>query len=80
MMMMIVEQSVECELAAETEVLRGNLPHCLLSTTNPTQPDPGSNQCRRRGKPATNYLSYGTALIRTYLVVFMEEWYITQDQ
>jgi hypothetical protein len=28
MMMMIVEQSVECELAGETEVLRENLPQC----------------------------------------------------
>jgi hypothetical protein len=28
MMMMIVEQSVECELAGETEVLEENLPHC----------------------------------------------------
>jgi hypothetical protein len=27
MMMMIVEQLVECELAGETEVLRENLPH-----------------------------------------------------
>jgi hypothetical protein len=28
MMMMIVEQSVECELAGETEVLGENLPQC----------------------------------------------------
>jgi hypothetical protein len=28
MMMMIVEQSVEYELAGETEVLGGNLPQC----------------------------------------------------
>jgi hypothetical protein len=28
MMMMIVEQLVECKLARETEVLRENLPHC----------------------------------------------------
>jgi hypothetical protein len=27
-MMMIVEQSVECELAGETEVLGENLPQC----------------------------------------------------
>jgi hypothetical protein len=27
MMMMIVKQSVECELAGETQALRGNLPH-----------------------------------------------------
>jgi hypothetical protein len=28
MMMMIVEQSVECELAEETEVLGENMPRC----------------------------------------------------
>jgi hypothetical protein len=28
MMMMIVEQSVECELAGKTEVLGENLPQC----------------------------------------------------
>jgi hypothetical protein len=28
MVMMIVEQSLECELAGETEVLRENLPQC----------------------------------------------------
>jgi hypothetical protein len=28
MMMMIVEQSVECELAGEVEVLGENLPQC----------------------------------------------------
>jgi hypothetical protein len=37
MMMMIVEQSVECELAGETKVLGENLPpRATLSTTNPT--------------------------------------------
>jgi hypothetical protein len=34
-----------------------------LSTTNPTPPDPGSNPGRRSGKPATNRLSYGAALL-----------------
>jgi hypothetical protein len=29
-MIMIVEQSVECELAGETEVLGGNLPQCHI--------------------------------------------------
>jgi hypothetical protein len=28
MIIMMVEQSVECELAGETEVLGENLPHC----------------------------------------------------
>jgi hypothetical protein len=36
MMMMSVEQSVESELAGETEVLGETLPQCHFSTTNPT--------------------------------------------
>jgi hypothetical protein len=47
-MLMSEKQSVECELAGETEALGENLPHANLFTTNP-----GSN-------PATNRLSYGT--------------------
>jgi hypothetical protein len=38
-------------------------PIATLSTTNPTWPDLGSNPGRRGGKPATNRLSYGTALL-----------------
>jgi hypothetical protein len=56
-----VEQSVEWELAGETEVLGGNRPSATLSTTNPTWPDLGSNPGSRGGKPVTNRLSYGTA-------------------
>jgi hypothetical protein len=37
-----------------------------LSTTNPTLLDPGWNPGNRRGKPATNHLSYGTALSNSY--------------
>jgi hypothetical protein len=37
-------------------------PSATLSTTNPTWPDLGSNRGRRGGKPATNRLSYGTAV------------------
>jgi hypothetical protein len=51
---MSVEQSVEWELAEETEVLGENFPNATISTINPTWPDRG-------GKPATNRLSYGTA-------------------
>jgi hypothetical protein len=40
-------------------------PTATLSTTNPTRPDLGSNPGRRGGKPATNRLSYGTALSYT---------------
>jgi hypothetical protein len=39
-------------------------PSATLSTTNPSWPDPGLNPGRRRGKPATNCLNYGTALPR----------------
>jgi hypothetical protein len=53
---------VEWELVGETEVLRETCPSVTLSTTHPTWPDLGSNQGRRGGKPATNSLSYGTAL------------------
>jgi hypothetical protein len=38
-------------------------PGATLSTTNPTWPDPGSNPGRRSGKPATNRLSYGAAVV-----------------
>jgi hypothetical protein len=61
-MMMIVEESMEWELAEETEVLGENLPRAPLSTTNRTWPDPSSNPGRRGGKQAANRLSYGTAL------------------
>jgi hypothetical protein len=36
MMIMIVEQSVECELAGEAEVIEENLPSATFSTKNPT--------------------------------------------
>jgi hypothetical protein len=60
--MMNVEQSAKW-LTGETEVLGENLPpSAILSTTNPTCPDPGSNPVRRCVKPVTNRLSYGTAI------------------
>jgi hypothetical protein len=40
-----------------------------LSTTNPTWPDPGLNTGCRRGKPATNRLSYGAALNFQLLII-----------
>jgi hypothetical protein len=49
-------------LAWEIEVLRKASPSDILSTTNLTCPDLGSNKYRGAGKPATNSLSYGTAL------------------
>jgi hypothetical protein len=51
MMLMSVEHSVE-RLARETEVLGGNLPSAILSTTVNTWPCPGSNPSRRDGKQA----------------------------
>jgi hypothetical protein len=36
-------------------------PSAILSTTNPTWPDPCPNTGGRGGKPATNRLSYGAA-------------------
>jgi hypothetical protein len=59
--MMSVEQSMEWELAGETEGLGENLPSATSFTTNPTWPGLGSNLGRRGGKPATNRLSYDTA-------------------
>jgi hypothetical protein len=50
----VVEQSVEFELAEETEVLRENLSQCRFITTNPTLSEPGSNPGRHGGKPANN--------------------------
>jgi hypothetical protein len=38
-------------------------PSAILSTTNPTRLDPDLNPSRRGGKPATNRLSYGVAII-----------------
>jgi hypothetical protein len=59
--MMIVEQSVECELAGETEVLGENLPQCHFVHHKIHMTSSGLELGPPRGKPATNYLSYGTA-------------------
>jgi hypothetical protein len=45
-------------------------PIATLSTTNPTWPDLGSKPGRHCRKPATNRLSYGTAL-RKFFMVFL---------
>jgi hypothetical protein len=59
MMMMSVEQSVEC-LAGEIVILGENLPSADLSTTNPTWPDLGLNLGHCGGMLATNCYSHGT--------------------
>jgi hypothetical protein len=67
--MMIVKKLVEWRLVGETEVLGENLPSASLSTTNPTWLDPGLNPGRRGGKPATNRLSYGAALVMAMIAM-----------
>jgi hypothetical protein len=41
---------------------RKTCPSAILSTTNPTWTDPGSNPGLRSGRQVTNRLSHGTAL------------------
>jgi hypothetical protein len=61
---MIVEKQMKCRLAGETEVLGENLPQRhFCPSHNLTWPDPDLNPGRCGGKPATNRLSYGAALI-----------------
>jgi hypothetical protein len=45
---------------------RKTCPSANLSTTNPTWTGPGSNPGLRSGRPATNRLSHGTALLQCY--------------
>jgi hypothetical protein len=66
---MIMEKSMECTFAGETEVLWENPPQRhFCPSQNPTWPDPGLNPGRRGGKPAANRLSYGAALTMSYLM------------
>jgi hypothetical protein len=62
----IMMEKLVAWLAGETEVLGETCPSAALSTTNPTcclDANPG----RCGGKPATNRLSYRTALLRMIL-------------
>jgi hypothetical protein len=43
-------------------------PSATLFTINPTGPDPGPNLARRGGKPASNTLSYGAAIVAGLMV------------
>jgi hypothetical protein len=62
MMMMIVEHLVDRRLAGETEVLGENLPqrHFVQHTSQ------ARTRAHRRGKPATNPLSYDVAYVKCY--------------
>jgi hypothetical protein len=52
------------KLTGENQSTRGKTcPSATFSTTNPTWTDPGSNPGLRGGRPATNRLSHGMALL-----------------
>jgi hypothetical protein len=65
---MIVEKQMECRLAKETEVSGENLLQLhFCPSQNPTLLDLGLNPGHHGGKPATNRLSYGAALVTMFV-------------
>jgi hypothetical protein len=71
--MMSVGQSVEWELAGETEVLGENLPQCHFVNHKSHTTWPGLEPGRRGGKPVSNRLSYGTASLKVISRISLEE-------
>jgi hypothetical protein len=67
-MRVIVEQLVEWRLQGKPKYSEKICPSAVLSTTNPTWPEPGTNPGRRGGTPATNRLSYGAANATTLVI------------
>jgi hypothetical protein len=57
-----MENLEEWWLAGETEILRENLLQWQFVHHKSHMTWPGANPCHRGGKPATNRLTYGTAL------------------
>jgi hypothetical protein len=64
--LMMMEKLVEWWLAGETEVLGENLPQCRFVHHKPHVLCPDANPGCYGGKPATNRLSYGTALLMSW--------------
>jgi hypothetical protein len=64
----MMEKLVEWWLAGETKVAGENLPQCHFVHHKPHMLCPDANPGRRGGKPATNRLTYGTALPCAWLI------------
>jgi hypothetical protein len=61
---MMMEKFLEWWLAGETEVFRGNVPQLRYVHHKPHMLFPDANPGRRGGKPASNRLSYGAAVMK----------------
>jgi hypothetical protein len=68
----MMENLVEQLLAGETEVPGENLSHCYFVHHKSHTTWQGANPGGRDGKPATNRLSYGTAIYSSiYLSIYL---------